>query len=319
MNSLKEISKQIKKAKSVAIFTHISPDCDALGSSCALMIALNKLNIHTNLFIKDQLLNYQVKLFPEKKILHTECDSDKYDLFIATDASALNRLGDYGDIFNDSNNITIILDHHYCDNLIGKYNYIDYHSSSASEIVFSLLKELKVDIDSEIATMLFAGLSADTSSFQNSNTNSNSYLNAHELCELKADISKVNQILYENKSEREIKFTRYLYNNYKVNGNCAYITLDKKTLRKLNGSKSDCSSFSRELVSIENIFYSFSLIEEDNGLYGLSLRAQEGYNVKKIAEKFGGGGHICASGAKFHAKNIKEATKMVLSEFNLSR
>lgn len=317
MNSLKEISKQIKKAKSVAIFTHISPDCDALGSSCALMTALNKLGINANVFIKEALTSDQVKLFPENKILKTECDTTKYDLFIATDVSALNRLGDYGGIFSDDGNTSIILDHHHCDNFIGKYNYIDSNSSSASEIVFSLLKELNVEIDSEIATMLYVGISADTSSFQNSNTNAKSFLNAYELCELKADTSKVCQILYESKTERELQFDRYMLNNYKINKSCAYITLDQKILKKLNGSKADCAFFSRALVSIENILYSFSLVEEERGLYGLSLRSKEGYNVRVIAEKFGGGGHICAAGAKFHAKNIKEATKMVLEAFNL--
>ncbi len=315
MDSLKEISKQIKKSNSIAIFTHVSPDCDALGSSCALMTALNKMNIKTNLFIKEPLTHDQTKLFSENKILNTECDVSNYDLFIATDVSALNRLGEYSTIFNNSNN-TIVLDHHYCDKKIGKFNYIDNNSSSACEIVFSLLKELKVDIDSEIATMLFVGISADTSSFQNSNTNSKSYLNAYELCKLKADIVKANQILYENKTEKEIKFEKYLLNNYKIIKNCAYIAIDKKILKKLNGGKADCSSFSRKLVSIENIIYGFSLVEEENGLFGLSLRAKDGYNVKIIAEKFGGGGHICASGAKFHAKNIKEATQKVLEAFN---
>ncbi len=317
MDSLKEISKQIKKAKSIAIFTHISPDCDALGSSYALMTALTQMKINADIYIKEALTNEQIKLFNENRILRAECNTAQYDLFIATDVSSLNRLGDYSEIFSNEKNLTIVLDHHHCDKLIGKLNYIDTNSSSASEIVFLLLKELKVDIKSEIATMLFAGLTADTSSFQNSNTNAKSFLNAYELCELNAETIKVNQILYESKTEHEMLFNKYLLNNFKIINNCAYIAIDKKILKKLNGSKADCSFFSRALVSIENIVYGFSIVEEDNGLFSLSLRAKDGYNVKVIAEKFGGGGHICAAGAKLFAKNIKEATNMVLEAFNL--
>ena len=42
MNSLKEIAKIIKKSNSIAIFTHINPDFDALGSSMSLYYALKK-------------------------------------------------------------------------------------------------------------------------------------------------------------------------------------------------------------------------------------------------------------------------------------
>ena len=42
------------------------------------------------------------------------------------------------------------------------------------------------------------------------------------------------------------------------------------------------------------------------------MRSKKGYDVRVIAEELGGGGHICAAGAKFEAKNIQEAKKRVL-------
>ncbi len=315
MNTLKEISNKILRAKRVAIFTHISPDMDALSSSYALMAALNKSDIKADLFINEKLTFNQKLLYSEGAICNNECKINYYDLFVATDVSAINRLGDYGYIFDDKNE-TVILDHHVCDNEIGKFNFIDNKYSSASEIIFLLLKEMGVEIDDAMATLLYAGVSADTSSFQNSNTKANSFKTAYELCLLGANISKVNQILYENTTEKEIVFTKYLWNNYKKIDDCAFIVVDNKTLEQLGGAKSDCAFYSRALVSIHNINYSFSLVEEEKGVFSLSLRSKDGYNVKEKAERFGGGGHICAAGAKFNARNMKEAEAMVLGIFS---
>jgi len=83
-------------------------------------------------------------------------------------------------------------------------------------------------------------------------------------------------------------------------------------LTELKGKKADCDSYSRSLVSIEGINRSFSLIEEKEGLFKLSMRSKVGYDIRIIAEKLGGGGHVCAAGATFTAKNIRDAKKMVL-------
>ena len=40
-NTLEEISEQLNKSKEVAIFCHVRPDGDTLGSGLALCLALN--------------------------------------------------------------------------------------------------------------------------------------------------------------------------------------------------------------------------------------------------------------------------------------
>ena len=42
------------------------------------------------------------------------------------------------------------------------------------------------------------------------------------------------------------------------------------------------------------------------------MRSKIGYDIRIVAEKVGGGGHVCAAGAKFEAKNIQIAKKMIL-------
>ena len=318
MNSLKKIGKIIKKSKSAAIFTHISPDCDALGSSFGLSCALNKLGLKTQIFVKEEFTPSQKMIFEEDRVSRENCNTADFDIFICVDASAINRLGEYDYTFDDKNT-TIVLDHHVCDNFIAKYNYIESESSSCCEVIYKFIKILKVKIDAQIATYLYAGLSSDTSSFMNSNTNQDSFKVASELLKYGANVTHINQSLYQSRTLRGIEFQKYLLNNFKIINDCAYIGVDYETLKnQLNGKKSDCSGYSKNLINIKDINYSFSIVEDKPNIFSLSMRSKIGYDIRVIAEKLGGGGHVCAAGATFEAENINDALNQVLKAMNLS-
>lgn len=309
-NKLKEITKRLKKANSVAIFTHVSPDFDALGSSFALFYALKSLGKNVQMFSKEKFDSHQKKVF-EDIVNHGNCAVKDFDLFVCVDLSSLNRLGEYAYIFKEQEE-TMIIDHHMGNDFSGKYNYINHNRSSCCEIILNILEEGKIKITPQIASFLFAGLSSDTSSFQNSSTKVSSFESATKLMKYGADIYNINQKLYETRTVKEIAFKKYLWNNYKSYKDCAYCLVDFESLRELKGKKTDCESYSRSLVSIEGINRSFSLIEEKEGSFKVSLRSKIGYDVRSVATKLGGGGHVCASGAVVYAKNIQAAKKMVL-------
>ena len=311
MNNLKEVAKRIKKAKSIAIFTHVSPDFDALGSVYSLYYSLKNMGKNVEVFTREKLNSHQKLLF-EDVANHNNCKDSNFDLFICVDVSSLARLGDYSAIFENKKNNTLVIDHHVCKEEIGKFNYINYERSSCCEIIYEVLSTLKCKINSLVASFLFAGLSSDTSSFQNSSTKINCFKTATKLMELGSDIHNVNRTLYETRTVKEIAFKKYLWNNFKIYKDCAYCLVDYKSLSDLKGKKADCDSFSRSLVSIEGVNRSFSIIEEKEGVFKLSMRSKIGYDIRIVAEKFGGGGHVCAAGATVEAKNIQDAKRKVL-------
>lgn len=318
-NSLKQIAKEIKKANRIALFTHIDPDFDAFGSSMPLYYTLKKLNKHVVLFSKYHLTHQEELLLDPSIICSEDCKEEDFDLFISTDTPALRRLGEYSKIFENTNNKTIVIDHHNNYDLRGKLNFIEPSYSSCSEIIFELLKIMKVKIEPFVATLLYAGLSSDTNSFVNGNTNLSSFKCGFELSKLNADVKTVNQKLYRTKTLVGIEFKKYLYENYKIKKDIAYCVIDYKTIKALNGEKDNCSGFSTDLISIENINYSFSITEDETGLCDISFRSKQGYNVNTIATALGGGGHVCASGAKVKEKNISTLVKKILSLIEKNR
>ena len=309
---LKQIAKLIKKAKKIAIFTHIDPDFDALGSSLSLYYVLKELKKEVVVFSKNNFTHQEKLILDESIINHNDCNVNNFELFISTDTPTLKRLGDYSSIFSNLNNNTIVIDHHNNLDLKGKHTYINANYSSCSEIIFELLKMMKIKISSFVATILYTGLASDTNSFINSNTNSFSFIHACELAKLGADLVEVNQKLFRTKTKMEIELKKYLYTNYKIKKDIAYCYVDNQTLKQLKAEKSNCSGFSTTLISIENINYSFSIVEDEDGNCNISLRSKDGYDVRKIAESLGGGGHICASGARIQSNNIKYVVNKIL-------
>lgn len=312
--NIKKIAKTIIRANSIALFTHISPDCDALGSVFALYYTLTEMGKTVSIYSKDKFANVENLLFDECVVQKKVCDSNKYDLFISCDAPALFRLGEYAEVFKEKAN-SIVIDHHQNGGLLGKFNYINKSRSSCCELVLEILEAMKVKISSQVASKLYAGLSSDTNSFANSNTNEQTFNSALKLMRAGAEIGYINECLYQSRTRKSIEFKKFLWNNAKIKGECAYCVISNQELKELKGNKEDCVGFSRSLISIQGVNYSFSIIEEAPGIFNVSLRSKIGYDVLTKAEKLGGGGHLCASGAKIQAKSINEAKKMVLSTF----
>ena len=318
MNSLKDLAKVLKKSKRIALFTHVSPDFDALGSVFALYYSLKNMAKEPEIFIEEQLSTKQKSLVEEKLINHGECDQTKFDTFVCCDVSDIKRLGAYSSIYEGNNN-TIVLDHHLAVQLIGKYNHIDASISSCAELVYDLLKIMKVKFSTKTLSMVYAGLASDTNSFINTNTNEHSFRVAYEITKAGVDTNFINETLFKTLTKTQISFQQYLWNNYKINKDCAYILLDNKTLQSLKGEEGDYSGFSAKLISIQNVKYSFSLVEKEPGVVTVSLRSRKGYDVRSVAEKLGGGGHLCASGAKINTSNLSKIKTEILKAINQAK
>ena len=165
---MKKILEEVRDAKSIAISGHIRPDGDCVGSCMGMY-----------LFLKKELPDTQVHVFLEKPsdVFNCICgveeikvaeeqDETVYDVFIALDCSK-DRLGGAEKLFDKAVK-KINIDHHISNTGCGDVNYLRADASSASELVFELLEEDRLDM--EIAKALYIGIIHDTGVFQYSNT-----------------------------------------------------------------------------------------------------------------------------------------------------
>ena len=106
--TLDDIINEIKKAEKIVILTHESPDGDAIGSSLAVKLMLDKLGKKADVIIPEysRLFNF----LPAINQIKEDSETKNYDLAIAVDCATLKRLAK-GEYFENATK-TIVLDHH---------------------------------------------------------------------------------------------------------------------------------------------------------------------------------------------------------------
>lgn len=313
MNKIKNIIKALKQAKNIAIFSHSDPDFDAIGSALGLKFALNNMGKKADYICNEEMSVASKKFFGENYNLKI-FDKKNYDLFISLDNPTPNRCQN-PECFSE-NTSSILIDHHRNLGLKAKYNYIDITRSSCSEIIFEILEKGKIKIDSKTATALYAGLSADTNSFINSNTNAKSLITAYKLLNLGAQASKFNEIFFRSISNKEINIKSFIYNNFKFYKNICYCLVSQNDITKLKANKKDFSSISSQLICFEKSLIAFSIVEKEPKEFYFSFRSKIGYPTREIAECLGGGGHDYACAGKICDKkaNVDSIKKLIIKE-----
>ena len=152
----------------------------------------------------------------------------------------------------------------------------------------------------------------DTNAFTNANTTIKSFKMACKLIKSGINTPYLNEKIFKTMPLKEATFKKFLWDNFQVKENCAYVLVNYAQLQNMDGTLSDVGGFSSSLIAIDNMHYSFSLVEYEIGKFSLSIRSKLGYNAIDTATALGGGGHLYAAGAKFECKDMDTACKKVL-------
>jgi hypothetical protein len=132
------------------------------------------------------------------------------DLIITLGANSLESLGEY---FQDSNlsisqSAVLNIDNQALNENFGDVNLVDV-TSSLSETVLTLIelinKDIKEEINSDIATALLAGIVWSSQNFRNPRTRPKTFQTAARLIEMGADHQKIVYHLYKQKKVSQIK------------------------------------------------------------------------------------------------------------------
>lgn len=307
MNSMnykesKEILKEIKKAKKILVNCHRSPDPDSVGSALAMRRVLIDFGKVVELICPDNLTSDSSFLKSSeviKRIDYDEFDFSDYDLFIILDSSEWSQVLGHG-----KEKIPgikkIVIDHHYTNKGFGDLNLLDSERSSTGEVLYRLFSDWKVVLDKEIAEDLLAGLIYDTSSLMHSSADSNTAKVYSDLMELGADKNKIVLNMFRNISFENVKLMGEVLKNMELDKEYRFIwsAVPYESFVKY-GSTNGVKSMTATLYasSVKDADYGLIMVEEKKDSLSVSFRAKEGFDISKVAEKVGGGGHKQAGAA----------------------
>ncbi len=304
----KKIYKKIEEFDTIVIARHIGVDPDALASQLALRDSI-KLT------------------FPNKKVMAIGTGSAKFfhigrldklekvnnALLIVVDTPDKRRV-DSVDFSQFA--YTIKIDHHpfveeFCD-----IEYIEDTASSACEIIMNLILNTDLQCDSSIASTLYLGLTSDSNRFLFDSCTSNTFgLVSIFLDRYNFELSEVYKKLYM-RPMNEVRLEGYIALNMNVTKNgLGYIQITDEVIKQFEVDSASAGNMVNNFNFINEMLVWATLTEDiKNDQIRVSIRSR-GPEINQIAEKFNGGGHKFASGAKL--KNFDEAMLLMKELDNL--
>lgn len=300
--------RAIKRYDRIAIFRHIMPDFDALGTQMGLATWLKDNFPEKEIrVLGDNHVTFTPRLYPEMDNLNEEWFQKPF-LTIVVDVSSTKRIADPR---FKKGKFKLIIDHHPSEEHIGKITIRDIDAAAAAEIVVAMLSSYKgYKMSEEAASYFYTALVGDSGRFQYSSTTQLTFEVAEYLLKAGINISKIYQRMYQKKVD-DLYVTAYVLNNFHLSpkGHVAYYTLDLETQERLKitteRGKENVNLFS----NIEGIDAWCSITEDKKEpCWRISIRSKE-KDISGIANQFEGGGHAQASGAKI--KDLTELDRFV--------
>jgi phosphoesterase RecJ-like protein len=310
-----QIGRALREGVRFAVLGHVRPDGDALGSQLALGLSLKQLGKDVRIWNEEGMLE-KYSFLPDANLLtKPPAEPEDVDVAIALDTAIQNRLGTALPAIR-STKLWINIDHHPSNPGYGDLVYIDAKAPATGQILFELIKSEKLPIDAAIAENLYVAISTDTGSFQYPNTTARTFEIAAELVRAGVDVGLVSQLTYENYPRRRVELLRDLLGTmrFEANDRVASFSLSLATARKLGVLPEDNEGLIDHLRAIRGVIVAVFFEELPDGKVRVSMRSKnEKVNVCAICEKFGGGGHVLAAGARVRG-TLAEVEKKILEE-----
>lgn len=313
----KDIKEEILKAEKIGLSFHTSPDGDAIGSTLGLLGGLRYLGKDAYVISRDVISDNFSYIAFSGEVDGTVCEPKQgTDLVIVLDCGNVERIS--ADLSNYNGKV-INLDHHISNENYGVINYVDPSAAATCELSYLLMKELGIDFRSKteetinISKAIYTGIVTDTGSFRHSNVTKRTHNIAAELIENGIDNSKIHSSLFDNKPFEKVKLMGSVLSNIKLelDNKVAVLEIPKGMLEEFNLPNADTSDIISIGLGIKGVEVSMLLKEVEEGVK-TSLRSKKDVDVRNVAERFGGGGHVKASGAMQKGIGLEEARENLL-------
>jgi len=286
------------------LMTHIRPDADGLGAQLGLYDAICRIGKQPRVAIASKLPPRYEFLDPGRKLIEDfrpatiPLFADR-DCVVILDTGTFNQLGEFGDYIKHNPIPRVVVDHHRTQDDLGGERYVDITSESCGRLAYEITRALGLQPSPLAANHLFMAVATDTGWFRHPNATPATFALAAELVALGANPSELYEKLYEAAPLTRLKLTGVAIDRLQVRagGKVAFTEIhlaDYAATGAAPGDTEDLINFPR---SVEGVEVALVFIEQPGSSTKVSFRSKS-LDVSKLAERFGGGGHKLASGAR---------------------
>lgn len=291
-----DLIKECEGAKKIGISGHVRPDGDAVSSCLALrrylLINIPGIEVKVN-------LEYPPSIFSGIEgydtIDTTFPDDEQYDVYFALDCN-FERLGPAQKYFSATGK-RINIDHHVSNaEGCGDVNEVEPEISSTAELLCKIMDKDK--LDKETAMALYVGMVTDTGLFQFSCTSPDTMRRAADLMEYGFDFPRlIKKVFFERTYLQTQIMGRCMMESIRfMDQRCIVGLVDSRTADFYECKPKDYEGIVNQLINIRGVDVAIFMYQTGPMEYKVSMRSTEAVDVAKIAQEFGGGGHVRAAG-----------------------
>ncbi len=309
---IEQIISIIREHKHFGITSHLGPEADAIGSVLAVKHLLEALGKETWAVMRDPVPGNLRFLPGAEAIRALQEGSQGVEAWFVVDCGQLSRVGEGLFQILKDHPLIVNIDHHGDNPRFGQINWVK-PTASTTMILYELAQQLGVKITPDLATLLYAGIVADTDSFRNANVDSFVLRVAAELVSYGARVREIVVHLYERRSVQEMKLMGHVFLSAQVEDGVIWSSIPQEIFHQMGADLDDTERLAEELRAVEGVRVAVLFKELGTGKIKVSLRAKDGLDVSRVARVFGGGGHKEAAGCLIPG-TLEEVEACVLAE-----
>jgi phosphoesterase RecJ-like protein len=296
----------LREAQRVALFGHLGPDMDVLGSMLALVHALRGMGKQAVACSHDPVPR-RLAILPgaeeivscEQRLRAVHAAMGGWDLLVTVDGHGPER---FGGLYAVARQLapharTLNIDHHISEGRFCDVELVDSRAAATAELVYFLLRDLGAPPSPAVATCLLAGLYTDTLSFQTSSVTDRTFAAAAGTVQWGAEPGVLAFQLFRSRSVATARLWALVLSSlhYEEESDILWAEMTREMVQASGAQEEDLSGISSFLGGVQDARVVVLFKEMPDGTVQVSFRSQS-LDVAALAGGLGGGGHRRAAG-----------------------
>lgn len=295
-----EIVAILKQYDNIVVAAHGSPDGDAIGATGAMAFLARKLGKTVAVYNATGIPEYLDWVpLPGRMYTKPALLPFKPGLIIILDCGDIWRMGkELNAVFQSYPSINI--DHHLGNPLFASLaNWVDPSMAATGQMVAYIAEAAGIPLEGELAECIYLSLVTDTGSFTHGNTSAEVFSLAARLVAGGLNASFIRERLDNQWSLAKTRLWGNLMQQLtlEADGAVALCCVTLETITRYGAVREDLEGFSEQMRRIKGVRVALLIRQDPGNRCKLSLRSSGNDNVRSVAARFGGGGHLNAAGA----------------------
>ncbi|MCZ8512323.1 bifunctional oligoribonuclease/PAP phosphatase NrnA [Paenibacillus filicis] len=317
---LEQAAEFLRSNDDFLVVSHIQPDGDAAGSTFAVAWMLHSMGKRFTLINEGRMPDKFMYMAGPFSITNYETNplERAFERIVSVDCADFERIGKVHGVFAEGYQL-LNIDHHATNDGFGHVNLVREDAAATVEVLYDLTRTLGLPFSSELSSCIYSGLLTDTGGFRYSNTSPKVLTIAAELLGYGVPGYELAERLLETMTYAQVSLLKESLKtlSFAHDKKLAWLSVTLDDLRTTEASSEDMAGLVNYARNVEGVEVGVLFKEKQPGVIKVSMRSAGAVDVARLAQSFGGGGHIRAAGCTLTG-SMEEAVERIVKEVGLA-